>query len=188
MGPTWASGIRSAMGSGSSSPPRPATRCRPDPAPSPRPTPKGEPQMTETKTAGERPANVWSDAEKAAMKAGAREKKASSKRDPAAEREDGERDIREAIAKMPEPDRGMAERVHDVVTAAAPELMPRTYYGMPAYAKNGKTICFFKPKSKFKERYSTLGFETVATLDDGEMWPVAFALWELTPAVEKRIA
>ncbi len=133
-------------------------------------------------------ANVWSDAEKAAMKAGAREKKASSKRDPAAEREDGIRDIREQIAKMPEPDRSMAERVHDIVTEAAPDLMPRTYYGMPAYAKAGKTICFFKPKSKFKERYSTLGFESGAALDDGDLWPCAYALWELTSATEKRIA
>jgi uncharacterized protein YdhG (YjbR/CyaY superfamily) len=132
-------------------------------------------------------ANVWSDAEKAAMKAGARERKSSSKKDPAAEREDGERDIREAIAKMPEPDQGMAERVHHIITKAEPDLMPRTYYGMPAYAKAGKTICFFKPKSKFKERYSTLGFESVAALDDGDMWPCAFALLKLTPAVEKRI-
>ena len=133
-------------------------------------------------------ANVWTDAERAAMKAGAREKKSSSKRDPAAEREDGERDIRDAIAKMPEPDHGMAERLHEIVTKAAPELMPRTYYGMPAYAKAGKTICFFKPKSKFKDRYSTLGFETVAQLDDGPLFPCAYAVIELTPAVEKRIA
>jgi len=133
-------------------------------------------------------ANVWSDAEKSAMKAGAREKKASSKRDPAAEREDGERDIRAAIAKMPEPDHGMAERLHELVTETAPELMPRTYYGMPAYSKAGKTILFFKPKSKFKDRYSTLGFETIAPLDDGPMFPCAYALMELTPDVEKRIA
>jgi len=133
-------------------------------------------------------ANVWSDAEKAAMKAGAREKKAASKRDPEAERRDGERDIRDAIAKMPEPDHSMAERVHEIVTKAVPELMPRTYYGMPAYSKAGKTICFFKPKSKFKDHYSTLGFETIAALDDGPMFPCAYALMELTPAVEKRIA
>jgi len=133
-------------------------------------------------------ANVWSDEERAAMKAAAREKKASSKRDPAAERENGERDIREQIAKMPEPDKSMAERVHQIATEAAPDLMPRTYYGMPAYAKAGKTICFFKAKSKFKDRYSTLGFETVAALDDGPMFPCAYALMELTPEVEKRIA
>jgi uncharacterized protein YdhG (YjbR/CyaY superfamily) len=133
-------------------------------------------------------ANVWSDAEKAAMKAGAREKKASSKRDPAAEREAGVQDIRDAIAKMPEPDHSMAERLHEIVTHAAPDLRPRTYYGMPAYARDGKTICFFKPKSKFKDRYSTLGFETVARLDDGPLFPCAYAVIELTPAVEKRIA
>src|SRR4051794_2089342 len=104
--------------------------------------------------------NVWTDEERAAMQQSARERKSSSKRDPAAEREDGLRDIREQIAKMPEPDRSMAERVHEIITEAVPEFMPRTYYGMPAYSKNGKTVCFFKAKSKFKDRYSTLGFET----------------------------
>jgi hypothetical protein len=132
--------------------------------------------------------NVWSDEERAAMQQSARERKASSKRDPAAEREDGLRDIREQIAKMPEPDHSMAERIHEIITEAAPEMMPRTYYGMPAYSKNGKTVCFFKPKSKFKDRYSTLGFETVAALDDGPLFPCAYAVIELTPAVEKRIA
>ena len=89
---------------------------------------------------------------------------------------------------MPSPDREMAERIHDLVTASAPELTPRTYYGMPAYAKAGKTVCFFKPASKFKERYSTFGFEQAASIDDGEMWPVAFALTGLTPRAEARIA
>jgi len=132
--------------------------------------------------------NVWTDEERAAMQQSARERKSSSKRDPAAEREDGLRDIREQIAKMPEPDRSMAERVHEIITEAVPEFMPRTYYGMPAYSKNGKTVCFFKAKSKFKDRYSTLGFETIAALDDGPMFPCAYALMELTPDVEKRIA
>jgi hypothetical protein len=132
--------------------------------------------------------NVWTDEERSAMRESARERKASSKRSPEQERAAGEADVRAAIAKMPEPDRSMAERLHEIVTQAAPDLMPRTYYGMPAYARNGKTLCFFKPKSKFKDRYSTLGFETVARLDDGPMFPCAFAVIELTPVVEKRIA
>lgn len=133
--------------------------------------------------------NVWSDEERAAMKESARERKASSKRTPEQERAAGEQDIRDAIAKMPEPDHGMAERLHEIITQAAPDLMPRTYYGMPAYANQaGKTLCFFKPKSKFKDRYSTLGFETLARLDDGPLFPCAYAVIELTPAVEKRIA
>jgi uncharacterized protein YdhG (YjbR/CyaY superfamily) len=150
--------------------------------------------MTDTKTATKRTRtsgssdNVWSDEERAAMQESARERKASSKRSPAEERADGEREIREKIAGMPSPDRELAARVHELVTATAPELMPRTYYGMPAYARDGKTVCFFKPASKFKERYSTFGFEQAARLDDGTMWPVAFALTELTPAAEARIA
>jgi uncharacterized protein YdhG (YjbR/CyaY superfamily) len=131
--------------------------------------------------------NVWTDEERAAMRESARERKSSSKRSPADERADGERDIRAKIADMPTPDRELAERIHELVTTSAPELMPRTYYGMPAYAKNGKTVCFFKPASKFRERYSTFGFEQAAALDDGELWPVAFAVTELTPAAEARI-
>lgn len=122
------------------------------------------------------------------MQEGARERKAASRRDPAAERAEGEREVLAKIAEMPEHDRVMAERLHALVTASAPSLVPRTYYGMPAYATNGKTICFFKPASKFKERYATFGFEQNASLDDGAMWPVAFALKELTPADEARIA
>lgn len=132
--------------------------------------------------------NVWSDAEKAAMKEGARERRSPSKMTPAEERAQGEADIKAKIAGMPEPDRGLAKRIHALVTAAAPGLMPRTYYGMPAYARDGKTVCFFKPASKFKERYSTFGFEQAARLDDGSMWPVAFALPELTEADERKIA
>ena len=143
--------------------------------------------MPDTKTT---PAatNVWSDAEKAAMKASARERKASSRRDPAREREDGEREVRAKIAELPSPDRELAEQVHEIVTSAAPHLVPRTYYGMPAYARDGKTLCYFKPASKFKDRYSTFGFETMAGLDDGGLWPVAFAVVDITPAVEQRIA
>jgi uncharacterized protein YdhG (YjbR/CyaY superfamily) len=133
-------------------------------------------------------AAVWTDEERAAMQESARERKAASRRDPAQERELGEQAIRDKIAEMPEPDRTMAERIHALVTDAAPILVPRTYYGMPAYAKDGKVICFFQAASKFKVRYATFGFQPDATIDDGEMWPVAFAVAELTPAVEARIA
>ncbi len=147
---------------------------------------------TKTTTKGKSKAgkaeNVWTDEERAAMQESARERKASSRRDPANERAEGEEEIRAKIAGMPEPDRTMAERIHDLVTAAAPDFMPKTYYGMPAYAKDGKTVCFFQAKSKFKVRYSTFGFQPDARIDDGEMWPVAFAVTELTPAVEARIA
>jgi uncharacterized protein YdhG (YjbR/CyaY superfamily) len=140
------------------------------------------PKRTATKSE-----NVWTDEERAAMRESARERKTASRRDPAEERAEGERDVRAKIADMPPADRAMAERIHELVTTAVPSLAPRTYYGMPAYAKDGKTICFLKPAFKFKERYATFGFETRATLDDGEMWPVAFALTELTPQAEARI-
>ena len=146
--------------------------------------------MATTRTAPKAPrasGNVWSDAERAAMQEGARERKASTRRDPAAERAEGERDLLAKIAAMPEQDRLLAERIHALVTSAAPHLAPKTYYGMPAYAKDGKTVCFFKPSSKFKERYSTFGFEQAACLDDGTMWPVSFAVTELTKADEARI-
>ena len=102
-----------------------------------------------------------------------------------------ERDLQDSIAKMPADDRAMAERVHTIVTESASALVPKTYYGMPAYAtegKNGKVICFFKPKSKFRVRYSTFGFQPDAHLDDGAMWATEFAVIKLTPAVEARIA
>jgi uncharacterized protein YdhG (YjbR/CyaY superfamily) len=147
--------------------------------------------MTETKTTTRRSSatkpNVWTDEERAAMQDSARERKSSSRRDPAAERAEGERDVLAKIAAMPEPDRSMGERIHALVTSAAPELAPKTYYGMPAYAKDGKVICFFKGKSKFKVRYATFEFQPDASLDDGEMWPVSFAVTKLTPAVETRI-
>jgi uncharacterized protein YdhG (YjbR/CyaY superfamily) len=130
---------------------------------------------------------VWTDEERAAMQESARERKAAARRDPAEERAEGEREVREKIALMPEPDRTVAQRIHALVTNSARAFVPRTYYGMPAYAKDGKTICFFKPASKFKERYSTFGFEQAARIDDGAMWPVAFAVTELTADVEARI-
>jgi uncharacterized protein YdhG (YjbR/CyaY superfamily) len=132
--------------------------------------------------------NVWTDEERAAMQASARERKAASRRDPAQERADGEREVRAKIAEMPEPDRAMGERIHALVKTSGPALVPRTYYGMPAYAKDGKVICFFKPASKFKVRYATFEFQPDASLDDGDMWPVSFAVTNLTAAVEARIA
>jgi uncharacterized protein YdhG (YjbR/CyaY superfamily) len=124
--------------------------------------------------------------ERAAMKERARELRAEARanKDKAA----GERDLLAKIAEMPEPDRAMAERLHALITASAPDLAPKTWYGMPAYARDGKVICFFTPASKFKERYATFGFNADAHLDDGTMWPTSFALSELTAADEARIA
>ena len=117
--------------------------------------------------------------EKAAMRARARELKA---------KEDGESAVRAAIAEMSPPDRALAKKVHELVKAAGPDLSPKTWYGMPAYAKEGKVVCFFRDAGKFKERYAMLGFNDSAKLDEGSMWPVAFALTKLTGADEKRIA
>jgi uncharacterized protein YdhG (YjbR/CyaY superfamily) len=134
---------------------------------------------------------VFSEAERAAVAATARERKSASGRSPAEERAEGLKDLRQALAKMPPDDRAMGERIHEIVTAAVPSYVAKTYYGMPAYAtegKNGKVICFFKPKSKFKVRYSTFGFQPDARLDDGAMWPTEFAVIELTKSVESKIA
>lgn len=127
----------------------------------------------------------FTDAERAAMKERAKELKAEERaqKDKAA----GERDLLAKIAEMPEPERTMATRLHELVTAAAPDLAPKTWYGMPAYARDGKVVCFFQSAHKFESRYATLGFSDTANLDDGAMWPTAFALIELTPAVEERI-
>jgi hypothetical protein len=132
-------------------------------------------------------ANVWTDEERAAMQESARERKSASRRSPADERAAGEADVRAKIADMPEPDRAMGTRIHALVTETRPDLVPRTYYGMPAYAKDGKVICFFKAASKFKVRYATFEFQPDAALDDGDMWPVSFAVTKLTPGVEARI-
>jgi uncharacterized protein YdhG (YjbR/CyaY superfamily) len=146
-------------------------------------------KKTTTKSSSTRnSANVWTKEERAAMQESARERKAASRRGSVDERAEGERDLRAKIAEMPTADRVMAERIHELVTTAAPSFVPRTYYGMPAYAKDGKVICFFQPASKFKVRYSTFGFQPDARIDDGEMWPVAFAVIELTPRAEARIA
>jgi len=124
--------------------------------------------------------------EKAAMKERAKELKAEERANK--DRAAGEKDLLEKIAEMREPDRSMAERIHAIVTDSAPHLMPKTWYGMPAYAKDGNVICFFQSAQKFNARYATLGFNDRAKLDDGAMWPTAFALTELTATEEARIA
>jgi uncharacterized protein YdhG (YjbR/CyaY superfamily) len=128
----------------------------------------------------------FTDEERAAMKARANELKADARR--GADKADGESEVLAKIAEMPAPDRAMGERLHAIIKASAPALSPRLWYGMPAYAKGGKVVCFFQPARKFKSRYATLGFNDDANLDEGAMWPVAFALTELTAADEARIA
>ena len=144
-------------------------------------------QATKSKYASRNEDKVWSDVEQAAARETARERKRQAKRDPAAERTEGEAEVKAKIAEMPPEDRKIATRIHDIVAKEAPAFVPRTFYGMPAYAKDGKVICFFQSKAKFKVRYSTFGFQPEATIDDGEMWPVAFAVTELNSRVEARI-
>ena len=144
--------------------------------------------MAETKTSKETSAKKAASSsgftaeERAAMKERAKELKAS------ASRAEGERDVLAKIAEMPGSDRAMAERIHAIVTASAPDLSPRTWYGMPAYTKDGKVVCFFKSADKFKSRYATFGFEETANLDEGAMWPTSWALTSLTAADERKIA
>jgi uncharacterized protein YdhG (YjbR/CyaY superfamily) len=125
----------------------------------------------------------FTDEERAAMRERAQEVKAGARRGKA----DGESDVLAKIAEMPKPDRAMAERLHAIIKASAPGLSPRTWYGMPAYAKDGKVVCFFQSAQKFKSRYATLGFSDKANLDKGAMWPTSFALKKLTGAEEAKI-
>ena len=141
-------------------------------------------QTSSRGTVGPDAAKVWTDEEKAAMVEHAKEQKKAAKRGAVA---DGEGDVLAKIAEMPDADRAIAQRIHDIVKATAPGLAPRTYYGMPAYAKDGKVVCFFQPAAKFKARYSTLGFNDDARLDDGSMWATSWALTKLTPADEAKI-
>jgi uncharacterized protein YdhG (YjbR/CyaY superfamily) len=129
----------------------------------------------------------FTDEERAAMQERVREQKAAARRGGKASAEDGERDLLAKIAEMPGPDRAIAERLHALITASVPELSPRTWYGMPAYDRDGKLICFFQPAQKFKARYATLGFSDNARLDDGVMWPTSYALTELTADQESGI-
>jgi uncharacterized protein YdhG (YjbR/CyaY superfamily) len=134
--------------------------------------------------------NGFTDEERAAMKERAQELKADARRRPRGKKDkaDGEGDVLAKIGAMQKPDRVMAKRIHAIVKASAPALSPRTWYGMPAYAKDGKVVCFFQSAQKFKTRYATFGFSDKANLDEGAMWPVAFALKKLTAAEEKKIA
>jgi uncharacterized protein YdhG (YjbR/CyaY superfamily) len=143
--------------------------------------------MAETKSARKtankpakstKPSSGFTAEERAAMRARARELK---------DKTDGETAVRDALAKMSPKDRAIGKRLHEIITATAPDLTPKTWYGMPAYAKDGKVVCFFKNADKFGQRYSTLGFEEAANLDDGAMWPTSYALTELTAADEKKI-
>ena len=136
--------------------------------------------MAEKKTATK---STFTAEEKAAMK-----ERAAEQRRARSGKADGEADVLAKIAEMPEADRAMAERIHALVKAAAPDLAPRTWYGMPAYARDGKVVCFFQSAAKFKARYATLGFSDAAKLDEGSMWPTSFALKKLTAADEKKIA
>jgi uncharacterized protein YdhG (YjbR/CyaY superfamily) len=139
-------------------------------------------KRTKRSTATRKSSAVLTADERAAMKELVQERKAAARGD------DGESALLAKIAEMPEPDRAKAERLHAIVQASAPSLSPRTWYGMPAYAKDGKVVCFFQSAAKFKARYATFGFSDKANLDDGNMWPTYFALKELTAAEEKKIA
>jgi len=138
-------------------------------------------------TASGKTSGGFTDEERAAMKEHAQELKTAARRGPRAAKADGESDVLAKIAEMPEPDRALGDRVHAIITASAPALSPRTWYGMPAYAKEGKIVCFFQPAQKFMTRYATLGFNDPANLDEGAMRPIAYALTELTAADEARI-
>ena len=152
-------------------------------------SPKKDTQKSaKSTTATKKRSNGFTDDERAAMKERARELKADARRGRRASKADGESDVLAKIAEMPKPDRAMAERLHALVKANAPALSPRTWYGMPAYAKDGKVVCFFQSAQKVKSRYATLGFSDGANLDEGAMWPTSFALKQLTAAEEKSIA
>jgi uncharacterized protein YdhG (YjbR/CyaY superfamily) len=148
---------------------------------------KATQKSAKSTTAGNEKSEGFTDEERAAMKERAQELKVEARRGPRADKEDGESAVLAKIAEMPEPDRAMAERLHAVIKASAPALAPKTWYGMPAYAKDGKVVCFFQSAQKFKSRYATFGFSDEANLDEGAMWPTAFALKELTAAEEAKI-
>jgi len=139
-----------------------------------------------TKKATQKSAKGFTDEERAAMKERAQELKAEARANK--DKAEGESAVLAKIAEMPEPDRAMAKRLHAIIKASAPALSPKTWYGMPAYAKDGKVVCFFQSAQKFNTRYATFGFNDAANLDEGAMWPTSFALKELTAAEEERIA
>ncbi len=144
-------------------------------------------KSAKTTTATDSSSEGFTDEERAAMKERAQELKAANRRGRGSGKADDESAVLAKIAEMPEPDRSLAERLHAVIRANAPDLSPKLWYGMPAYAKDGKVVCFFQGAQKFKTRYATLGFNDPANLDEGAMWPTAFALTELTAADEAKI-
>ena len=148
---------------------------------------KATQKSAKSTTASGKKSKGFTDEERSAMKERAQELKAEARRGPRADKADGESAVLAKIAEMPEPDRAMAKRLHVIIKASAPVLSPKTWYGMPAYAKDGKVVCFFQSAKKFSTRYATFGFSDSANLDEGAMWPTSFALTELTPAGEARI-
>ncbi len=151
-----------------------------------KPVKEGAKKPAKSTAATAKASEGWTDEERAAMRERAKEMKAETGRRTG--KADGEKDVLAKIAEMPAADRAMAERIHAIVKASAPDLMPKTWYGMPAYAKDGKVVCFFQSANKFKARYATLGFSDTANLDEGAMWPTSFALKELTADGEAKIA
>jgi uncharacterized protein YdhG (YjbR/CyaY superfamily) len=147
-----------------------------------KPAKKDTQKSAKSTTPVDKTSEGWTDDERGAMKERAKELRA------AADKADGESAVLAKIAEMPEPDRALGERLHAIIKASAPALSPKTWYGMPAYAKGGKVVCFFQSAHKFNSRYATFGFNDTANLDEGTMWPTAFALTELTAADEARIA
>jgi uncharacterized protein YdhG (YjbR/CyaY superfamily) len=151
-------------------------------------TRKASQKSAKSTTASGKKSKGFTAEERAAMKERAEELKAEARRGSRAGKADGESAVLEKIAEMPEPDRAMAERLHAIITATAPALSPKTWYGMPAYAQDGKVVCYFQSADKFKSRYATFGFNDTAHLDDGAMWPTSFALKELTATEEGKIS
>ena len=150
-----------------------------------KPTKRGTRQTAKRATG--KASKGFTDEERAAMRERARELKAAARRGPRAGKANGENDVLAKIAEMPEPDRAMAKRLHAIIKASAPALSPKTWYGMPAYAKDGNVVCFFQSAQKFKTRYATFGFSDTANLDEGAMWPTSFALKKLTAVEEATI-
>jgi uncharacterized protein YdhG (YjbR/CyaY superfamily) len=148
---------------------------------------KATQKSTKSTTAIGKKSKGFTDEERAAMNERAQELKAEARRGPRADKAGGESDVLAKIAQMPEPDRAMGKRLHEIIKASAPTLSPKLWYGMPAYAKDGKVLCFFQSAEKFNSRYATFSFSDEANLDEGAMWPTSFALKELTATEEARI-
>jgi uncharacterized protein YdhG (YjbR/CyaY superfamily) len=152
-----------------------------------KPAKKGTQKSAKSSTVTGKASKGFTDEERVAMKERAQELKAEARRGPRADKADGEGAVLAKIAEMPEPDRTLGERLHAIIKASAPVLSPKLWYGMPAYAKDGKVVCFFQSAQKFNSRYATFGFSDEANLDEGAMWPTSFALKELTAVEEARI-